>query len=307
MNEDTLEQPVLATSATLASHRSRLVALASRIAGADAEDVIQEAYLKLESDPVRSRPATEIVAWLRRVSLNLAINRRRDVERWRARGERGEAGKPPEPDQPEFFLLRQEARTGALGSRSAFRGPSRRFAPPPLRIQLRRDRRSAGDSDLVRRHDPGPSRKSISGCLPNGELMTCPDLGTWRSHLDGETAVPGPDEHLATCASCAHLVAGLEDDAEFARTRLATLNRPLAGGSTPKAAPVGPTTVPRSVRWLKRAAAAAVIAVFLATPAGQGAADAFLSVFRVREFNLVQVTTIEADQFAEALLSLGTI
>lgn len=108
MNEDTLEQPALLVDPALAAHRPRLVALAGRVAGADAEDVVQEAFLKLASDPVRNRPTVEAAAWLRRVSLNLAINRRRDVDRWRARGERGEAGRPGEPDEPESFLIRRE-------------------------------------------------------------------------------------------------------------------------------------------------------------------------------------------------------
>lgn len=107
MTEDTLEQPAL-TVRFVDRERPRLVALAARVVGSDAEDVVQEAMLKLADDPVRSRPAVEVAAWLRRVCLNLAINRRRDLIRWRARGERGEAGVPVPADDPEGALLRRE-------------------------------------------------------------------------------------------------------------------------------------------------------------------------------------------------------
>ncbi len=55
----------------------------------EAEDVLQETFLRLVDDPVSRRPEAEIAAWLRRVGLNLAFNRLRDTRRWRDRAERG--------------------------------------------------------------------------------------------------------------------------------------------------------------------------------------------------------------------------
>ena len=64
---------------------------------AEAEDVVQEAFIRLTGDPVLARPDGEITAWLRRTSLNLAFNRARDVSRWRARTERAEIAEPADP------------------------------------------------------------------------------------------------------------------------------------------------------------------------------------------------------------------
>ncbi len=41
----------------------------------EAEDVVQETFLKLDGHPVRERPDPEVAAWLRRVCLNAAYNR----------------------------------------------------------------------------------------------------------------------------------------------------------------------------------------------------------------------------------------
>lgn len=56
---------------------------------AEAEDVLQETFLRLVDDPVADRPEPEVAAWLRRVGLNLAFNRLRDMRRWHERAERG--------------------------------------------------------------------------------------------------------------------------------------------------------------------------------------------------------------------------
>jgi RNA polymerase sigma factor (sigma-70 family) len=57
-----------------------LVGLTHRIVGdrLDAEDVAQEAFLRLSDQAVQSRPDDEVAAWLRRVCLNLGFNRLRD-------------------------------------------------------------------------------------------------------------------------------------------------------------------------------------------------------------------------------------
>jgi RNA polymerase sigma factor (sigma-70 family) len=54
----------------------------------EAEDTLQEAFLRLAAAPVLQRPDDEVAAWLRRVCLNLSANRRRDAYRARQRLER---------------------------------------------------------------------------------------------------------------------------------------------------------------------------------------------------------------------------
>jgi RNA polymerase sigma factor (sigma-70 family) len=89
--------------------RPRLVGLVARVVDwTEAEDVVQEALLRLEADPVRDRPLPEVTAWLRRVSLNLAFNHRRDLGRWRQRTLR--AGTETTVDDPEVESLRSEER-----------------------------------------------------------------------------------------------------------------------------------------------------------------------------------------------------
>jgi RNA polymerase sigma-70 factor (ECF subfamily) len=47
----------------------------------EAEDVVQETFLKLDGHPVLERPDPEVAAWLRRVCLNTAYNRLRGQRR----------------------------------------------------------------------------------------------------------------------------------------------------------------------------------------------------------------------------------
>ncbi len=54
----------------------------------EAEDVVQEAFVKLATARVLSRPEPEVAAWLRRVTLNLASNRLRERGRATRRLER---------------------------------------------------------------------------------------------------------------------------------------------------------------------------------------------------------------------------
>ena len=93
-----------------------LVGLGGRLLGerAEAEDVVQEAFLKLADDPVLARPDEEVAAWLRRVVLNLAMNRLRDRRRAADRLER--AGRldgalaDGEADGPAREAIRHETR-----------------------------------------------------------------------------------------------------------------------------------------------------------------------------------------------------
>ena len=54
----------------------------------EAEDVVQETFLKLDGHAVLDRPDEEVAAWLRRVCLNTAYNRLRGQRRTTARLQR---------------------------------------------------------------------------------------------------------------------------------------------------------------------------------------------------------------------------
>jgi RNA polymerase sigma-70 factor (ECF subfamily) len=125
----------MADHATAVSHRPaerfdelfrelypRLVPLAERLLGdrAEAEDVVQEAFLRLarSRSHLLERPDEVVGAWLRRVVLNLGINRLRDRRRADARllrATRLDTALDPErdpgdDDSPSHALLRAEAR-----------------------------------------------------------------------------------------------------------------------------------------------------------------------------------------------------
>jgi RNA polymerase sigma-70 factor (ECF subfamily) len=67
-----------------------LHALCYRLLGdhAEAEDVVQETFLKLDGHRVLDRPDEEVAAWLRRVCLNATYNRLRGQRRTAARLDR---------------------------------------------------------------------------------------------------------------------------------------------------------------------------------------------------------------------------
>lgn len=93
----------------------RLTSVARRVVGdaAEAEDVVQEAFLRLASDPVLDRPADEVAAWLNRVTLNLAFNRLRDTRRWHHRAEKGgRLHAQTASDDPLHAVLRSEQQEG---------------------------------------------------------------------------------------------------------------------------------------------------------------------------------------------------
>jgi RNA polymerase sigma-70 factor, ECF subfamily len=81
----------------------------------EAEDVVQETFLKLDGHPVLERPDEEVAAWLRRVCLNTAYNRLRGLRRATARLDR--AGRAERVDdeadaggEPLLDVLRAEQR-----------------------------------------------------------------------------------------------------------------------------------------------------------------------------------------------------
>lgn len=100
------------------SARPSLTTLVRRVLDhAEAEDVVQEAFVKLSADPVLDRPDREVTAWLRRVCLNLAFNRARDVGRWRDRGERAEPPTAPLDPAEEAERSDQRRRVRAVLNR----------------------------------------------------------------------------------------------------------------------------------------------------------------------------------------------
>jgi RNA polymerase sigma-70 factor (ECF subfamily) len=79
----------------------------------EAEDVVQETFLRLDGQPVLDRPDEEVAAWLRRVCLNTAYNRLRGQRRAAARldraGRAGRADDEADPDAtPLLAVLRAE-------------------------------------------------------------------------------------------------------------------------------------------------------------------------------------------------------
>lgn len=134
--------------------------------------------------------------------------------------------------------------------------------------------------------------------------MTCPDVGVWRAWLDEETAVPGPEEHLAVCGSCAAMVAELRTTSDLARRQMALLlSQPVS---------VERTSVQSArQRWPRRgwkvAAAVAVGVALMATPTGRAWGETFLSQFRVERFDLVTLSEVEAARTGEILDRLGEV
>ena len=76
-------------------HAGRTFVLSRRMLGneADAEEVVQEAMLKVWVNAPRWRPDAAFKTWLYRVTVNLCLNRRRRREF----AALGEAGDPPDP------------------------------------------------------------------------------------------------------------------------------------------------------------------------------------------------------------------
>ena len=93
----------------------------------EAEDTLQEAFLRLAAAPVLQRPDDEVAAWLRRVCLNLCANRRRAAYRAQQRLERAArldlAGGATADDGPAGAAERHEAR--AVVRRALARLPER--------------------------------------------------------------------------------------------------------------------------------------------------------------------------------------
>jgi RNA polymerase sigma factor (sigma-70 family) len=90
-----------------------LVGLTQRVVGdrLDAEEVVQEAFVRLGGQAVLVRPDDEVAAWLRRVCLNLGFNRLRERRHARERVERAGRLGPPESEgdaDPARAVVRAE-------------------------------------------------------------------------------------------------------------------------------------------------------------------------------------------------------
>ncbi len=112
-----LEQPPSQPryASVVQQHEAGLQRLANRILGdrGQAEEVAQDSMLKLSGNPVLDRPDEEILAWLRRITLNGAFNRLRAERRARDRLTRAaRLDAPPDADgaNPLGELLAAEER-----------------------------------------------------------------------------------------------------------------------------------------------------------------------------------------------------
>ena len=160
----------------------RLVPLAERLLGdrAEGEDIVQEAFLRLarsgqDDGPLVDRPDEVVGAWLRRVVLNLGVNRLRD--RRRADDRLTRAGRldaaldpersPSDDDNPPQALLRAEARDEVRAALAASAGaPASLPAAPSRRPLVHRDRRHARDRGRIGWRAAGAGRASVPCRLP---------------------------------------------------------------------------------------------------------------------------------------------
>ncbi len=95
-------------------HYRGIVVLLYRLLGSleEAEDQAQEAFLRLAKDSVIARPQEEVLAWLRRVALNLGYNvlrsRRRELDRLQRSARLEEPLAVTTTANPEMDVLRTE-------------------------------------------------------------------------------------------------------------------------------------------------------------------------------------------------------
>jgi RNA polymerase sigma-70 factor, ECF subfamily len=152
----------------------------------EAEDVVQETFLKLDGHPVLERPDDEVAAWLRRVCLNTAYNRLRGQRRATARLDR--AGRAERVDdeadergEPLLDVLRAEQRQAVR----------RALATLPERQR----------AVLLLRH-AGYSYTEIAATLDLavgsvGVLLARGERAFRDAYLDSDHADPGDDDALS--------------------------------------------------------------------------------------------------------------
>ena len=151
----------------------------------EAEDVVQETFLKLDGHPVLERPDGEVAAWLRRVCLNTAYNRLRGRRRTTARLER--AGRADRADD--------EADAGASPLLDVLRTEQQRAVRQALASLPERQR-----ACLLLRH-AGYSYAEIAATLDLavgsvGVLLARGERAFREAYLDSDDADPGAYDAL---------------------------------------------------------------------------------------------------------------
>jgi RNA polymerase sigma-70 factor (ECF subfamily) len=161
--------------------------LAYRLLGdrGEAEDVVQETFLRLDGQAVLDRPDAEVAAWLRRVCLNTAYNRLRGRRRTTARLER--AGLAERADD--------EADAGASPLLDVLRAEQQRAVRQALAALPERQR-----STLLLRH-AGYSYAEIAATLDLalgsvGVLLARGERAFREAYLDSDDADPGAYDAL---------------------------------------------------------------------------------------------------------------
>jgi RNA polymerase sigma-70 factor, ECF subfamily len=151
----------------------------------EAEDVVQETFLKLDGHPVLDRPDVEVAAWLRRVCLNTAYNRLRGRRRATARLDR--AGRAERADD--------ETDAGATPLLDVLRAEQQRAVRQALAALPERQR-----ACLLLRH-AGYSYAEIAATLDLavgsvGVLLARGERAFRRAYLDSDDADPGAHDAL---------------------------------------------------------------------------------------------------------------
>ena len=189
----------------VAQQRRRLERLVAGVLDrSEAEDVVQEA-----SDPPGHRPGAAPS-----ISPRLPPGSAASASTWPSTGggtwrvgDSGPSGgEHPsshpgrhQPDEEWLLLEDREAVRAILDMLS-----ERHRAVLLLRysgLQLRRGGRLTRDAAVIGGLHAWPEPSPPSAPNTRSIAMNCPDAGVWRAWLDEETAIPGPEEHLAICGA----------------------------------------------------------------------------------------------------------
>jgi RNA polymerase sigma-70 factor, ECF subfamily len=151
----------------------------------EAEDVVQETFLRLDGHAVLDRPDDEVAAWLRRVCLNTAFNRLRGLRRATARLDR--AGRAERADD--------EADEGGGPLLDVLRAEQQRAVRRALATLPERQR-----ACLLLRH-AGYSYAEIAATLDLavgsvGVLLARGERAFREAYLDSDDADPGAYDAL---------------------------------------------------------------------------------------------------------------
>jgi RNA polymerase sigma-70 factor (ECF subfamily) len=151
----------------------------------EAEDVVQETFLKLDGHPVLERPDDEVAAWLRRVLLNTAYNRLRGQRRATARLDRAARAERAE----------DETDAGAAPLLDVLRAEQQRAVRQALASLPERQR-----ACLLLRH-AGYSYAEIAATLDLavgsvGVLLARGERAFREAYLDSDDADPGAYDAL---------------------------------------------------------------------------------------------------------------